>query len=160
MKTKILFAIGATFLLFGTIGISCDSRHNPPNIPVSQQPIIQFKQNQKTKVLIFGNCYGISVNGDIKQGEGRNKHMLGWITANLSIRNERPLPPRLLGDLLPYMLTIIDFETGEIRTKILLSEYIYLTNFTGFGFINDYYKSWGPTRAIFFLRGSIDGTIL
>jgi hypothetical protein len=160
LKTKILFVIGATFLLIGTIGISCASGYNPTSIPISQKPIIQLKQNQKTKVLVFGNCYGISVNGDIKQGEGRNNHILGRITANLSIRNERPLPPGLLGDLLPYTLMIIDFEVGVIRTKALLPTYIYLSNFTGFGFIADYHKSWGPTRAIFFLRGSIDGIIL
>jgi hypothetical protein len=105
---------------------------------------------------VYGCCYGISVNGDIKQGEGRNKHIFGEINANLSIRNELPLPPRLLGELLPYVLTIRNLETGEISRKMQLPVYIYLSNFTGYGYINDYHEFWGPTRAIFFLCGSVN----
>jgi len=111
---------------------------------------------QNHKILVYGNCYGISVNGDIKQGKGRGAHMFGKINADLSIRNNPPLPPRLLGGFLPYVLTIIYPNTGQIYTKIALLEYIYLPNFVGFGYINDYYKSWGPTRAIFFLRGYVN----
>jgi len=109
---------------------------------------------------VYGCCYGISVNGDIKQGEERNKHVLGEINANLSIRNELPLPPRLLGEFLPYVLTIKNLITGKIYTKTQLPVYIYLSNFTGFGYINDYHESWGPTRAIFFLRGFVDKIVL
>jgi hypothetical protein len=105
---------------------------------------------------VYGCCYGISVNGDIKNGEGRNVHILGKINANLSIRNEHPLPPRLLGKFLPYVLTIKNLITKEIYKKTQLPVYIYLSNFTGIGFINDYHESWGPTRAIFFLSGFVD----
>jgi hypothetical protein len=156
MKMKIMFVIGAAVLLFGAIVLSCSSGQYTMSIPISQNPILQLKQNQNDKILVYGNCYGISINDDIKQGEGRNRHMVGRITANLSIRNESPIPPRLLGNLIPYVLTIINHKSGEIYTKTQLPVYIYLSNFTGFGYINDYHESWGPTRAIFFLRGSVD----
>lgn len=111
---------------------------------------------QNHKILVYGNCYGISVNGDIKQGKGRGAHMFGKISADISIRNDPPLPPRLLGEILPYVLTIIYPDIGQIYKKTTLSEYIYLPNFVGSCYISDYYESWGPTRAIFFLSGYVD----
>ena len=156
MKMKIMFVNGSVILLCGMIIASSSNPLYSISMPTCQNPINKSKLNQNNKIIVFGNCYGISVNGDIKQGEGRNKHMVGRITGNLSIRNEPPLPPRLLGDLVPYVLTIIYPNIGAIYIKTLLPLFCYLSNFTGFGYINDYYKSWGPTRGIFFLYGFVN----
>ena len=144
MKTKIIFVIAAMILLFEAVLIPFSSGHS------------NTSTYQNHKILVYGNCYGISVNGDIKQGKGRGAHMFGKISADISIRNDPPLPPRLLGEILPYVLTIIYPDIGQIYKKTTLSEYIYLPNFVGSCYISDYYESWGPTRAIFFLSGYVD----
>jgi len=126
-------------------------------VPFSQEPLDnQLNYHHPVEIRAYGCCYDISVNGDIALGEGRNAHLYGNLNATISIRNEPPIPPRLLGAFLPYVLVIKNIDTGQIRTKMFLSYYVYLYNFTGFGFIDDYYKAWGPTRALFFLHGFAD----
>ena len=154
MKKKKL-VIGTIVLLIGAMVFSS----------VTAQVVYNTMENQKCanssnstcEVFGYGICYGISINGDIKQGEGRNEHIFGSINADLSIRNQGPIPKKLLGDIfariIKYKIKITDLETGETFTEKELPTYIYLSNFTGKGYIDDYHQPWGATRAIFIIKG-------
>lgn len=164
MKKKI-FTIGAIVLFLGTLVISCSIAQSVLNgseslTKVKEEQNDELSSDHNWKVIGFGMCWGICINGDIKQGEGHNKLVFGRINANLSIRNELPFPPTMLGDIFArivgYKIRITDPKTGQIYTKGELPIYVYLTNFTGIGYINDYHLSWGPHRAVFFLRGTAD----
>ncbi len=129
---------------------------NQPQLTVKKE--ISFEQTCYNNCRVFGIglCYGISINGDIKQGQGRNQHLFGLINADLSIRNQDPILFNYIGAILSYSLKVKDPQTGETYKKDALPVYIYLDNFRGIGYINDYYKPWGPTCAIFFLYGTAD----
>ncbi len=150
MKNKIFTIL--TISLFLAVSITAS---------INAQIIKELKDNElpltnNYSVFGIGICYGIGINGDIKQGKGRNQHLAGFINAELSIRNQDPILFSLIGSIFPYFLKIKDLQTGEIYTKETLPLIIYINNFRGIGYIDDYYLSWGPTRAIFFLYGSAD----
>jgi hypothetical protein len=153
MKTKIVALIFIPLLLGFAFTLSLEAVQITD---VFENSNSQQKSESNHRIFGFGTCYGIAINGDIKQGKGRNQHLAGFIKTDLSIRNQDPIFTGCIDSIFPYFLKIKNLQTGEILTKDTLPVYVYLNNFSGIGYINDYYLSWGPTRAIFFLFGKAD----
>jgi len=164
MKNK-KFAIATVTLYLGImISVSVDAQPINDISDLQKQPLLSVKEkihykqtfNNNNRIFGMGLCYGISINCDIKQGKGRNQHLVGLINADLSIRNQDPIFSGFIGSILTYFLKIIDLQTDKIFTKETLPVYLYINNFRGIGYIDDYYEPWGPTHAIFFLYGTAD----
>ena len=153
MKTKIIAIILMTLFLGFAVTSSLEAGYITNSLGHNKQ---QQKSENRHNVFGIGICYGIGINGDIKQGKGRNQHLAGVIKVDLSIRNQDPIYSGKTDSFFPYFLKIKNLQTGEILIKDTLPVYVYLNNFSGIGYIDDHYLSWGPTRAIFFLFGKAD----
>jgi len=153
MKTKIVAIISITLFLGFAFTSSLEAGYITD---LQEHNKSQQKSENSYRVFGIGMCYGIGINGDIKQGKGRNQHLAGFTIVNLSLRNQDPIFSRNTDSILPYYLKIKNLQTGEILTKDKLPVYVYLNNFSGIVYIDDYYLSWGPTHAIFFLLGKAD----
>ena len=140
------------------------AHHSNEICPVQVEQKEEMNQHimKRCNVFGYGVCYGIYVNGNPMDGTGRNKRLVGKIEADLCIRNDYPMPPTRLGDILSGVIgcriKIEDLETGQLYTfhRTRSITYVTLLNFSGVGFIGDYHKGWGPNRAIFYLRGTAD----
>ena len=147
------FVIKIIILIIITVLISSCSAETHIKI----DKISNLEEAHQCEIKGYGMCYGISINGDISQGQGRNRHIIGAINGNISIRNQDPIPSKIIGGIIAkvvgYRITITDVETGQIYTEKNLPTYIYLTNITATGFINDYHEPWGATRALYFFNG-------
>lgn len=150
MKKQILDAL--MIIILQGILISCTAQPLDKHIHPTHSEI-----DYNCEVIAYGICYGIGVDGDIANGVGRNKKVLGNLHFDLSIRNQKPLPKTLLGDLfsniIQYSIQITDVDTGVTYTEGILPIYIYFTEFKGRGYINDYYEPWGASRSVFLIKG-------
>ena len=152
MKKK--FVIKIMLIIIATVLISSCNAETYKKI---DNKISNLTETHQCEIQGYGMCYGISINGDISQGEGRNRHIIGAINKNISIRNQGPIPSRFTGNMfsviIGYKITFTDIETGQVYTEKDLPSYIFLTNMTANGFIDDYHVPWGPTRAVYFFKG-------
>ena len=136
MKNK-LFVI-VTIALFLGIMLSTSIDAQPTNyifefqeqlLPTAKKEVCYEHPNYNNcRVFGIGLCYGISINGDIKQNEGRNQRLFGLINTDLSIRNEDPILFNFIGSVLPYFLKIKDPQTGETYKKGALPVYCLMSS--------------------------------
>ena len=116
---------GATFRLFGYADNSKQSG-TIKSTQIGRNDRGQDFQNNPCLVFGKGICLQILINGK------PNKDASGIIRADLNIGNSDGFAPWK-----GYDLWIYDLKTGEIRSKEELPGEVHLTNFIGFGFIDN-----------------------